>query len=335
MDSKAGKHGRMRMTRVIALLVVAILAVGLPASALGQPDASAAKAKKHKRSSCRKKAKKSGVDKKRAKHKSSCKKKKKKKKKTTTPTPPAENPVVPPVTPTPAPSERRGELGRHDVLFGRRLRRRWDDRAAERWRREHRLRPLRPRRLRRPRTSAAARTPTPRSTPATNPSDAEASVDCLINQARVANGLAPYTLTNAALLQSSTFHANDSVHEQVLGHGQTRSRAMSIARRRRDRLTHSSRPTTRSTARILAAGYCNGGAARSFDDAEDTYAGSGTFATPRQAVTFWLNDPPHRATLLSTTYTEHRIAVVVGNPFQGGTDAGWGTFVEDLGMCVP
>ena len=100
MDSKAGKHGRMRMTRVIALLVVAILAVGLPASALGQPDASAAKAKKHKRSSCRKKAKKSGVDKKRAKHKSSCKKKKHKK---ATPTPPAENPVVPPVTPTPAP----------------------------------------------------------------------------------------------------------------------------------------------------------------------------------------------------------------------------------------
>jgi hypothetical protein len=38
---------------------------------------------------------------------------------------------------------------------------------------------------------------------------------------------------------------------------------------------------------------------------------------------------------LSTTYTEHRIAVVVGNPFQGGTDAGWGTFVEDLGLCVP
>jgi hypothetical protein len=38
---------------------------------------------------------------------------------------------------------------------------------------------------------------------------------------------------------------------------------------------------------------------------------------------------------LSTTYTEHRIAVVVGNPNQGGTDADWATFVEDLGNCVP
>ena len=168
-------------------------------------------------------------------------------------------------------------------------------------------------------------------TPATNPSDAEASVDCLINQARVANGLPPYTLTNAALLQSSTFHANDSVQFKFWD-GSSQSSHV-------DSTTTPGPPYTQqqandaTTARIVAAGYCSGG--HGFDVAEDTYAGSGTFATPRQAVTFWLNDPPHRATLLSTTYTEHRIAVVVGNPFQGGTDAGWGTFVEDLGMCVP
>jgi hypothetical protein len=170
-------------------------------------------------------------------------------------------------------------------------------------------------------------------TPATNPSDAEASVDCLVNQARVANGLPPYTLTNAALLQSSTFHANDSVTNKFWIMGDSPSSHV-------DSTTTPGPPYTQQQAndaingRIRTlAGYCAGGHA--FADAEDTYSGSGSFATPRQAVTFWLNDPPHRATLLSTTYTEHRIAVVVGNPFQGGTDADWGTFVEDLGMCVP
>jgi uncharacterized protein YkwD len=168
-------------------------------------------------------------------------------------------------------------------------------------------------------------------TPATNPSDAEASVDCLINQFRVANGLPPFTLTNAALLSSSTFHANDSVQFKFWD-GTSQS----------SHVNHDTpKPWDQNAAnkavndRILGAGYCNGGAATSFADAEDTYAGSGTFATPRKAFEFWSTDPPHKATLLSTTLTEHRIAVVVGNPNQGGTDADWATFVEDLGNCVP
>jgi len=156
-------------------------------------------------------------------------------------------------------------------------------------------------------------------------------VDCLINQFRVANGLPPFTLTNAALLSSSTFHANDSVQFKFWD-GTSQS----------SHVNHDTpKPWDQNAAnkavndRILGAGYCNGGAATSFADAEDTYAGSGTFATPRKAFEFWSTDPPHKATLLSTTLTEHRIAVVVGNPNQGGTDADWATFVEDLGNCVP
>ena len=82
-------------------------------------------------------------------------------------------------------------------------------------------------------------------------------------------------------------------------------------------------------------GYCTGGHA--FSDAENTYAGSGNPAgTPRAAVNFWFNDPPHEQTLSSTSYTEHRIAIVVGWPFNsGGNPADAATFVDDFGACTP
>ena len=87
-------------------------------------------------------------------------------------------------------------------------------------------------------------------------------------------------------------------------------------------------------ARILAAGYCPGGTANTN---ENTFTSSGVWAypaTPRGAVSWWLQDPPHRATLLNPAYTQHAIAIVPGLAIRPAPEYDpAGTFVEDLGSC--
>jgi hypothetical protein len=56
-------------------------------------------------------------------------------------------------------------------------------------------------------------------------------------------------------------------------------------------------------------------------------------ATSRGAVNWWLQDAPHRATLLNPAYTEHAIAIVPGLAMPGPQYDPAGTFVEDLGSC--
>jgi hypothetical protein len=170
------------------------------------------------------------------------------------------------------------------------------------------------------------------------PNSAEASMDCLINKARVAAGVArlslepyPYVVNSGGyyvitgeppLLNSATAHATKSVQ---LKWWDPNDGAVSHI----DPETHSD-PATR----IAAAGYCPHGAAVT---AENTFSSSGMGQqyppTPRGAVNWWLSDPPHRATLLNPAYREHRIGIVPGSAFPGPAYDPSGTFVEDLGSC--
>ena len=179
-------------------------------------------------------------------------------------------------------------------------------------------------------------------TPRMNPDSSELSVNCLVNRARVANGVPPLTrgpghveagrYINPPLRQSATAHAKASIA----------AKSWSLTR---GLVSHLNPGTAvpgddaslqqlanqQIDQRIRGAGYCAGG--HSYRDAENTYAGWGTGATARSAVNFWLNDPQHRAVLLDPNLREHGVGVVAGSPFPGVADTGAAAFVEDLGAC--
>ncbi len=93
-------------------------------------------------------------------------------------------------------------------------------------------------------------------------------------------------------------------------------------------------PSAAIAQRIANAGYCPDGTA---DTNENTFSawGNGQFpATLRGAVNWWLQDPPHRATLLSTAYRNVGVGAISGSAFPvdtGGAQAI--TVVADFGSC--
>jgi uncharacterized protein YkwD len=84
--------------------------------------------------------------------------------------------------------------------------------------------------------------------------------------------------------------------------------------------------------RIRGAGYCAGG--RQYSDGEITYGGVGSGATPRAAVTWWMNDMDHRVALLKSSWKEFGAHAQRGSAFPGGDDATSATFVVDFGSCT-
>src|SRR3954451_664328 len=85
--------------------------------------------------------------------------------------------------------------------------------------------------------------------------------------------------------------------------------------------------------RIVAAGYCPGGTAVTN---ENTFSAEGTGTlkpTPAGAVKWWLSDPPHKATLLSTKYVNLGVGAVDGSPFPPPNYTPASTFVIDYGTC--
>jgi uncharacterized protein YkwD len=179
-------------------------------------------------------------------------------------------------------------------------------------------------------------------TPQTNPESAELSVNCLVNKARKAAGVGP--------LQTGTGHVEGGryIFPPLSQSARAHARASVAAKSwdvNRGLVSHLNpgTPVPADNAslqqlanqhidgRIRGAGYCAGGS--SYRDAENTYAGWGSGATPRAAVNWWLSDPPHRATLIDPNLTEHGIGVAAGSPFPTVGDAGAAAFVEDLGTC--
>jgi uncharacterized protein YkwD len=144
---------------------------------------------------------------------------------------------------------------------------------------------------------------------------AEQTVWCLTNDQRSANGLARLSL-NSILGGTARAHAQDAVTRQWWVDGAD---------------THTNPDGQHPVDRILAAHYCD--APKSHQVAENTYWGWGTpLQTPRSAVTWWMNDPPHRATILDSALKDLGVGVVKGAP-RPGTYAHAAVFVQDFGTC--
>jgi hypothetical protein len=145
---------------------------------------------------------------------------------------------------------------------------------------------------------------------------------CALNRARKANGQAPLAYQK-------------QLHSAALAHAR-RSVSLKWWSRTDGQASHFDPQTgTDPLKRDLAAGYCNGGSARSYATGEITYAGGGgSFGTPTAAVNWWLNDPPHRAALLGPPGLQTGPAIVPGSPFNPPDPNPAGTYVVDFGRCT-
>jgi uncharacterized protein YkwD len=150
--------------------------------------------------------------------------------------------------------------------------------------------------------------------------DAAKTVFCLTNDQRTSNGLAAYTW-NDKLATAAKKHADAAVaikwwHDGADPHVN---------------------PQTGSTptSRVRGEGYCSSG---SWSIGENVYWAWGdpiSFAktTPRDAVTWWMNSPGHRANILSTTFKELGVGVAKGAP-EPGDRPNAAVFVQDFGACI-
>ena len=153
--------------------------------------------------------------------------------------------------------------------------------------------------------------------------DAEAAVLCLTNNERDANGLAPLSASDV-LAGAARGHADDAVAIKWWVDGAD---------------PHTNPQTGSQPAdRISAAGYCPN--PQYWRVAENTFwayqTGDGASApTPRDAVSWWMGSPGHRANILDPDLTELGVGVVpdTAAPVDGDPIAA-GTFVEDFGTCV-
>ena len=107
---------------------------------------------------------------------------------------------------------------------------------------------------------------------------------------------------------------------------------LSVAARRHSRamarqrfFSHTSPGGASFVDRIRDSGYLAG--ARSWAVGENIAYGSGSRSSPRSIGTAWMNSPPHRANILSTSFRE------IGIGLAGGTPVGPGgaTYTTDFG----
>ncbi len=152
---------------------------------------------------------------------------------------------------------------------------------------------------------------------------ADASVRCLINQARAANGVPPlpYAMAGILMAKSARAHALLSVNQRFWTTWQSSHMEPGAAGDYNQQITN----------RILATGYCRGG---SWQTNEVTYTQSDG-ATPASAVNWWMSDPPHRQTLLDPSLKGAGFSAVRGYAQQDGNTPGPNaeTVVVDFGSC--
>jgi uncharacterized protein YkwD len=129
--------------------------------------------------------------------------------------------------------------------------------------------------------------------------DYESQTAALLNQQRNQNGL-PSLAVNAALTASARGHSIDMVTHNLA--------------------QHNGSDGSTPQQRMKAAGY--GGSWWG----EIIYWGGGSYGTPSQAVTWWMNDPPHKDVILGTHYTDFGVGYVSCSTFSYG-----GFFTVDFG----
>jgi cysteine-rich secretory family protein len=149
---------------------------------------------------------------------------------------------------------------------------------------------------------------------------------CVVNAVRAQNGVGPLK-NNTYLRTSALGHAQRSaslrwwsLNDGLVSHVDPTQAGMT--------------PAAAIAQRIARAGYCKVGTPNTN---ENTFSAWGTGQFPptiNGAVAWWLQDPPHRATLLNPAYVSIGFAAVPGTAFNvatGGAQAA--TFVMDVGAC--
>jgi uncharacterized protein YkwD len=127
---------------------------------------------------------------------------------------------------------------------------------------------------------------------------------CVLNAERVRHRLRPLRL-NRRLSDAARRH----------------SRAMA----RRRFFSHTSPGGASFVDRIRGTGYLTG--ARSWAVGENIAYGSGTRSSPRSIGRAWMNSPPHRANILSSSFRAIGIGIASGTP----TGGGGATYTTDFG----
>ena len=110
------------------------------------------------------------------------------------------------------------------------------------------------------------------------------------------------------------------------------NRKLSAAARRHSRamarkrfFSHTSPGGASFVDRIRRTGYLSG--ARSWHIGENIAYGSGSRSTPRSIGTAWMNSPPHRANILSSSFRSIGIGIASGTP----SGDGGATYTTDFG----
>ncbi len=103
------------------------------------------------------------------------------------------------------------------------------------------------------------------------------------------------------------------------------ARRHSRAMARRRFFSHTSPGGASFLDRIRATGYLTG--ARSWAAGENIAYGSGSRSSPRAIGRAWMNSPPHRANILSSSYRPIGIGIASGTP----VGRGGGTYTTDFG----
>jgi uncharacterized protein YkwD len=152
-------------------------------------------------------------------------------------------------------------------------------------------------------------------------STVKSAVSCLINKQRKANGLAPLVRKFEVYVgKSAQKHADISAQQKFWTTWQSSHMEPGAAGDFGAQITQ----------RIRSTGFCPTGNWRT---GEITFTQTGG-ATPGSAVTWWMNDPPHRAAILDANMRASGIGFARGTAQSGaasGTSAG--TFVVDFGAC--
>ena len=124
---------------------------------------------------------------------------------------------------------------------------------------------------------------------------------CLLNHQRAAHHLGRLH-ENSLLDLASVRHAQDMARHNYFAHGDF-------------------------VGRIRATNYLSG--ARSWTVGENIAWGAGSYATPDGIVRMWMNSPPHRANILSSSFREIGIGIARGAPVGGMSDGA--TYATDFG----
>jgi uncharacterized protein YkwD len=126
---------------------------------------------------------------------------------------------------------------------------------------------------------------------------------CTLNAQRERYGLPPLRL-NKRLSRAARRHARDMV--------------------RRDYFSHDSLGGGTFVDRIRRTGYLTG--VRSWTVGENLAWGTDSRSAPRAITTMWMNSPGHRANILSASFREVGIGLVIGAPgVSGGSAATYAT----------